>query len=153
MALAAFYFRASRPIISFGLCWFVFTLAPALNLNKVALNFFTERYLYIPSVGFSILMASAGIALFSCLTAPAARIALSTALAGLLVFYLVQTERRVAIFHDNYTLLSATEPLSPNSTLSRVSLQPPSSTAAKPITPSFTSAAPFNSIQTTSSAI
>ncbi len=115
MALAAFYFRASRPIISFGLCWFVFTLAPALNLNKVALNFFTERYLYIPSVGFSILMASAGIALFSWLSAPAARIALSTALGGLLVFYLVQTERRIAIFHDNYTLLSATEPLSPNS--------------------------------------
>ena len=57
LILAAFYFRESCPILSFALCWFVFTLAPALNLNTVALNFFTERYLYIPSVGFSILMA------------------------------------------------------------------------------------------------
>jgi protein O-mannosyl-transferase len=115
MALAAFYFRSTRPILSFALCWFVFTLAPALSLNSVAANFFTERYLYIPSAGFAILVASAGLALFSRLSASSTRLALSAALVALFAFFIVQTERRIAVFHDNYTLLSTTEPDSPNS--------------------------------------
>jgi tetratricopeptide (TPR) repeat protein len=93
----------------------VFTLAPALSLNTLAINFFTERYLYIPSVGFAILAAGAGILLFSRLSAPPARIALSTAFVALFAFYLFQMQRRIAIFHDNYSLLSATEPDSPDS--------------------------------------
>ncbi len=115
MALAAFYFRGTRPILSFALCWFVFTLAPALSLNTLAINFFTERYLYIPSVGFAVVIAGAGLALYSRLSTPPVRYALSAAFVALFVFYLVQTERRIAVFHDNYTLLSTTEPDSPNS--------------------------------------
>ncbi|HET7109047.1 MAG TPA: tetratricopeptide repeat protein [Candidatus Acidoferrum sp.] len=114
MALAAFYFRPTRPVLSFALCWFVLTLAPALSLNTLAINFFTERYLYIPSIGFAILASAAGLALFSRLSAPPARIALITAVVSLFAFYLVQTERRVAVFHDNYSLLSTTEPDSPD---------------------------------------
>ena len=115
MAFAAFYFRHTRPILSFALCWFVFTLAPALSLNSVAANFFTERYLYIPSVGFSILAAAAGLALYARLSTSPSRFALSAALVTLFAFYFVQTERRIAVFHDNYTLLTTTEPDSPNS--------------------------------------
>jgi len=114
MALAAFYFRSTRPVLSFALCWFVFTLAPALSLNTLAINFFTERYLYIPSVGFAILASAAGLALFSSLSAPPVRIALSAAFVALFAFYLVQTERRIAVFHDNYSLLSTTELDSPD---------------------------------------
>jgi protein O-mannosyl-transferase len=115
MAFAAFYFRHTRPILSFALCWFVFTLAPVLSLNSVAANFFTERYLYIPSVGFSILVAAGGLALYSRLSTSSSRFALTAALVALFAFYLVQTERRIAVFHDNYTLLTTTEPDSPNS--------------------------------------
>jgi tetratricopeptide (TPR) repeat protein len=115
VALAAFYFRATRPILAFALCWLVFTLAPALSLNTLAINFFTERYLYIPSVGFAILASAAGLGLFSRLSAPPARIALGTAFVALFAFYLFQTERRIAVFHDNYSLLSTTEPDSPDS--------------------------------------
>ena len=114
VALGAFYFRATRPILAFALCWFVFTLAPALSLNTLAVNFFTERYLYIPSVGFAILAASAGIFLFSTLSVPPARIVLSTAFVSLFAFYLFQMQRRIAIFHDNYSLLSTTESESPD---------------------------------------
>lgn len=115
MALAAFYFRPTRPVLSFALCWFVFTLAPALSLNTLAINFFTERYLYIPSVGFAILASAAGLALFSRLSSPPARIALGAAFVALFAFYLIQTARRIAVFHDNYSLLSTTEPDSPDS--------------------------------------
>jgi tetratricopeptide (TPR) repeat protein len=36
---------------SFGIVWFFATLAPVLNAHWVGLNVFTERYLYLPSVG------------------------------------------------------------------------------------------------------
>jgi tetratricopeptide (TPR) repeat protein len=36
---------------SFGIIWFIATLAPALNPRWVGENVFTERYLYLPSVG------------------------------------------------------------------------------------------------------
>jgi Tfp pilus assembly protein PilF len=37
--------------VSFGLVWFFITLAPVLNSRWLAPNVFTERYLYLPSVG------------------------------------------------------------------------------------------------------
>jgi protein O-mannosyl-transferase len=36
---------------SFGLIWFFITLAPVLNARWIGPNVFTERYLYLPSVG------------------------------------------------------------------------------------------------------
>lgn len=43
--------RRARPA-SFALIWLLATLAPVLNPQWVGLNVFTERYLYLPSVGF-----------------------------------------------------------------------------------------------------
>ncbi|HEY6292964.1 MAG TPA: tetratricopeptide repeat protein [Terriglobia bacterium] len=37
---------------SFGIIWFLATLAPVLNVHWMAANVFAERYLYLPSVGF-----------------------------------------------------------------------------------------------------
>jgi len=37
---------------SFGVAWFMMTLAPVLNAHWMAANVFAERYLYLPSVGF-----------------------------------------------------------------------------------------------------
>jgi len=112
---AALFFRNSRPLLSFSMCWFVLTLAPALSLNSIALNFFTERYLYIPSIGFAILAASAAISVYSRLRPLPLRVAFAAAASAVLVFFVVQTERRVALFYDNYTLLSDTVVKSPNS--------------------------------------
>ena len=39
-------------IASFGVLWLVVTLMPVLNARWMADNVFTERYLYLPSVGF-----------------------------------------------------------------------------------------------------
>jgi len=115
IAFAAFYFRGNRPILSFALCWFVFTLAPAFSLNSVGVNFFTERYLYIPSVGFAVLVGALTLAISSRDLTPWVRLPLSAALAAIFVFYVVQLERRVAIFHDNFSLLSDAIKKSPNS--------------------------------------
>jgi tetratricopeptide (TPR) repeat protein len=112
---AAIYLRHSRPLLAFAMCWFVLTLVPALSVNSIALNFFTERYLYIPSFGFAILAASAGIAIYSRLQFSSLRAAFSVAVAAVAVFFIVQTERRVALFYDNYTLLYDAVRKSPNS--------------------------------------
>jgi tetratricopeptide (TPR) repeat protein len=112
---AIFYFRNKQPLLSFAICWFILTLAPAFSINSLGVNFFTERYLYIPSVGFSILAASLALAIYSGVQASSLRLAFRVALAALFVFYVAQTERRVAIFHDNFTLLSDTVRSSPHS--------------------------------------
>jgi protein O-mannosyl-transferase len=63
-ALVAFLalFRAlwsRRGPASFAMIWLLLTLAPVLNAHWMAANVFAERYLYLPSVGFSWLLASA----------------------------------------------------------------------------------------------
>lgn len=115
IAAAAFHFRKSQPLLAFAFCWFALTLAPALSINSLATNFFTERYLYIPSLGFTILAASAFLALFSMLRAPSWRVVPAAALASIFVFYAVQLQRRLPVFRDNFTLLSDTVRYSPNS--------------------------------------
>jgi tetratricopeptide (TPR) repeat protein len=57
LALAALFLVCWRSregnvrFASFGIVWFFATLAPVLNAHWVAANVFTERYLYLPSVG------------------------------------------------------------------------------------------------------
>jgi protein O-mannosyl-transferase len=50
-ALFAAVFRRSRQA-AFGFVWILVTLAPVLNVHWMANNVFTERYLYLSSVGF-----------------------------------------------------------------------------------------------------
>jgi protein O-mannosyl-transferase len=48
--------RKAHPA-SFGLAWFVLTLAPVLNVRWMPAGVFAERYLYLPSVGFCWVLA------------------------------------------------------------------------------------------------
>jgi tetratricopeptide (TPR) repeat protein len=49
VAFGALWKRARR--VSFGFIWFFLNLAPVLNARWLGPNVFTERYLYLPSVG------------------------------------------------------------------------------------------------------
>ena len=55
---AARWSERDRPAL-FALFWIAASLAPTLNLGGVGPNVFTERYLYLPSVGFAVLAALA----------------------------------------------------------------------------------------------
>ncbi len=48
-AFAALWDRYRR--VSFGLIWFIINIAPVLNSRWLGPNVFTERYLYLPSMG------------------------------------------------------------------------------------------------------
>src|SRR5271168_2308624 len=50
------FWRRARPY-AFALFWMGLTIAPALNARWMAANVFAERYLYLPSVAFSWLVA------------------------------------------------------------------------------------------------
>ena len=74
-ALAAtliFYLYKRAPAAAFCIFWMGITIAPMLNARWMATNVFTERYLYLPSVGFCWLVAWAGINLWDRLPKSAA---------------------------------------------------------------------------------
>ena len=50
--------------VSFGVLWFTITLAPVLNPRWMPANVFSERYLYLPSVGLCWVVAWAVVLLF-----------------------------------------------------------------------------------------
>ncbi|HUI41097.1 MAG TPA: tetratricopeptide repeat protein [Terriglobia bacterium] len=67
-ALFAGLWRSREPAVrfaSFGIVWFLATLAPVLNSHWMAANVFAERYLYLPSVGFCWLAGLAGTRLWA----------------------------------------------------------------------------------------
>jgi Flp pilus assembly protein TadD len=54
-----FYLRRHSPLYSFALFWMCLTIAPTLNSRWMTASVFAERYLYLPSVAFSWLIAGA----------------------------------------------------------------------------------------------
>jgi Tfp pilus assembly protein PilF len=58
--LFAALWKRARPY-SFWLLWMAITLAPVLNVRWMAASAFAERYLYLPSVGFCLLVAGAAV--------------------------------------------------------------------------------------------
>jgi protein O-mannosyl-transferase len=115
LATAAILFRNRNPLFSFSIAWFFLTLAPAFNFKSIGINFFTERYLYIPSLGFCILAASGVRWLSQKAQSRSAQLSLALPVLLLFLFYVVQIERRIPIFHDDLSIYSFTAVQSPNS--------------------------------------
>jgi protein O-mannosyl-transferase len=116
LAVLPFVMREKQPLLAFGVAWFLLTLAPALDINAVGENYFTERYLYIPSFGFAIcagwvwlwvMRKSRGV--------PFRGVAAWSASALVLILCVVQIERRIPVFRDDLSLYQATVLVSPNS--------------------------------------
>ncbi|HNX81747.1 MAG TPA: tetratricopeptide repeat protein [Candidatus Omnitrophota bacterium] len=57
ITIAAFFrCLAKNPAVSFGIAWFVITYLPVSNIVPVC-NIIAERYMYLPSAGFAMIMA------------------------------------------------------------------------------------------------
>ena len=63
LALFIVLWKRARTM-AFAIVWMVVTLAPVLNPRWMAANVFTERYLYLPSVGFCWLVAWSWVSLW-----------------------------------------------------------------------------------------
>jgi tetratricopeptide (TPR) repeat protein len=123
LALALTLLAAKRA--RFAGLWFFVTLLPASNLVPLSGTMMAERFLYLPSVGFSMLAA---MGLTALLTSP--RVLASSRgqrLAGLAICllslsYMGLTMLRNEDWRDEYRLFSRTVETSPLSALARVNL-------------------------------
>jgi tetratricopeptide (TPR) repeat protein len=113
--LLVMLWRRAR-VMSFALLWMLATLAPVLNPRWMAANVFTERYLYLPSVGFSWLAAWAIASLWErwdeFWPRRKALLAFCGVVAALYIFRIVT---RVPDWSDDITLYTRTLAISPDS--------------------------------------
>jgi tetratricopeptide (TPR) repeat protein len=97
--------RRGERVVSFLLLWIAFTLAPSLAIIfKIPAAPVAERYLYLPSAGYCLLLAYGGMRLSSALTSRAARAALAGVMVVLLCIGAAATVRRNAVWRSNLTL-------------------------------------------------
>jgi Tfp pilus assembly protein PilF len=129
VALAALFlvcWRSREPNVrfaSFGIVWFFATLAPVLNAHWLVANVFTERYLYLPSVGVAWLVGLGASKLWSRAgSRPAGRRALVLAGVALGGLYATRIVIRNRDWNNDIALYNQTLELSPDAYLIRNNL-------------------------------
>ena len=110
------------PVLAFAAAWVFLTLLPVFNIRGVGANVFSERYLYIPSLGFCLLVVSVTQHALRRLPSNVNWPAGLAALALVSGFYLVQTFRRNLDWKDEFALFSSAVAESPQSAQMRTSL-------------------------------
>jgi len=137
--LTVFFWNRAR-LVSFGLLFFFFNMAPVLYAPWMAANVFTERYLYLPSVGICWALGWAGAGLWRASgnyqndrehPRPVARrfwgprlwraIVVIPAVA-IAVLCTLRIVRRNRDWHDNETLYKATLAVQPDAYIMRINL-------------------------------
>ena len=105
------------PLCCFLVMWIFISLAPVRNLAGVGINVFAERYLYIPSLGFCLLLTWT-VFTFSAKIKGGKPCAIGFFLITM-VLYGVQTYSRNQVWQNDFSLYSQTVLDSPNSSLIR----------------------------------
>jgi tetratricopeptide (TPR) repeat protein len=121
--LVVFFWNRGR-LVSFGLLFFFLNLAPVLYAPWLAANVFTERYLYLPSVGFCWALGWAGASLWRAATRHSARwralvVVSAVALAALCSLRIIRRNRD---WHDDLTLYKTTLTLQPDAYIIHINL-------------------------------
>jgi tetratricopeptide (TPR) repeat protein len=103
-AVFVLLWRRARAV-AFAILWMLITLAPVLNPRWMAANVFTERYLYLPSIGFCWLLAWGWGTLWDRASAGSLqRRGLAAALIFLAVLYVARIVTRNADWSDDVRL-------------------------------------------------
>jgi tetratricopeptide (TPR) repeat protein len=108
----AFVAFKKNKVVFLSLLFIIIPLLPVLYIPAVGENTFTERYLYLPSVGFVILLAL----FFKWTEASPKKVVISLTAAPLILagLYLIGTLNRNTVWKDNYTLFADTVMKSPD---------------------------------------
>jgi len=122
LGMFAYSWRRER-LVCFGILWFFLNIAPVLNARWLGANVFTERYLYLPSVGFCWIAAWGGRLLWMKLAGrPLARKFCAVGLAMLAILCLVRIVTRNHIWHDDLTFYRSTLAAQPDAIALRINL-------------------------------
>jgi tetratricopeptide (TPR) repeat protein len=118
----AYSWRRER-LVSFGLLWFFVNIAPVLNARWLGVNVFTERYLYLPSLGFCWIAAWGVRLLWTRLAGrPTARKFYPVGLAMVAILCLARIVTRNRIWHDDPTFYRSTLAAQPDAIALRINL-------------------------------
>lgn len=109
-------------LAAFAAAWVFITLLPVFNIRGVGANVFSERYLYIPSLGFCLLAAWLVVQALHLLPSRVRGTVGLTILAFISLLYSVQTIRRNGDWKDEFALFSSAVAESPQSAQMRTSL-------------------------------
>ena len=113
-AAAGIWFAARRaPPLAFSALWVFITLLPVLNLYGVGRNVFTERYLYLPSVGFCLLMVLLAGRGAAWIPGPVRTPVVALSLVSVLALFVCLTAARNPDWKDDATLFARTLEASP----------------------------------------
>jgi tetratricopeptide (TPR) repeat protein len=126
-AALVFFCWNRAPEISFSMLWIGFLLAPVLNARWMASNVLTERYLYLPSVGFCWIAAWCGIKIWDarpgrCWMRMEIRAALVFIAAAFVVYGSQATIRRNRDWASDETLYTRTLETDPDADYIRTNL-------------------------------
>jgi protein O-mannosyl-transferase len=123
VALFVYLWKRARSY-SFAVLWTAITLAPVLNARWMATNVFTERYLYLPSVGFCALVAGGLVFVFRRFAGRIVVLRWVSASAAIILLSLTANEIvvRNRDWHDDFTLLSRTLAIEPHASYMRSDL-------------------------------
>jgi tetratricopeptide (TPR) repeat protein len=110
--------------VSFALIFFLLNLAPVLNADWMAANVFTERYLYLPSVGFCWALAWAGTNAWRSVPKHQAmwRGIIIVSLLAIAAICTARIIRRNRDWHDDETFYKATLALQPGAYIFHINL-------------------------------
>jgi tetratricopeptide (TPR) repeat protein len=124
LSLGAFAYSWKRErLVAFGLLWFFLNLTPVLNARWLGANVFTERYLYLPSLGFCWIAAWGGRLLWIRLVEhPAARKFFAAGLAVVAILCVLKIVTRNRIWRDDPTFYRNTLAAQPDAIALRINL-------------------------------
>jgi tetratricopeptide (TPR) repeat protein len=108
------------PLYGFAALWVLLFLLPAMNFSGLGRNPFAERYLYLPSAGFCLLLAMTAAWLLQRLPARSQAFAGMGLLAVTLAICVADTSVRNLAWRDDATLWRETLPLSPDAPFVRL---------------------------------
>ena len=124
LCLSAFFYSWKRErLVSFGLLWLFLNLAPVLNGRWLGANVFTERYLYLPSLGFCWIAAWGGQAIWARLAEQrTARKFYAVAIIVIATLCVVRIVTRNRVWRDDATFYQHTLAQQPDALALRINL-------------------------------
>jgi protein O-mannosyl-transferase len=111
---AVLYGFRRAPMVSFAMLWVFIALIPVLNVYAVGRNVFSERYLYLPSVGFCFLTVLTATRMGRLLPERSRSPVAAVVLAAVLLVFMAGTFARNSAWKDDSTLFARTLESSPN---------------------------------------
>ena len=112
MIIFAYFGLKKRSVIAFGILWFLITISIVSNLIFPIGTFMSERFMFMPSLGFALVLA---VVLSQLDTPQIGKIPMYSILGLIVVLFSLKTITRNSVWKDDFTLFTTDVKTSTNS--------------------------------------